>query len=123
MERKKVTVRDLLALKGQRKIINSSVMDVSMAAIIDASDVDMTGAGATVAAMVIQGHSSPIPATLDQVLLYLLIESPRRLCPPGRDVRPRDHRSSSISMLGITRQGAAETASPCGISFASSTGR
>ncbi len=71
MQSKKVTVRDLLALKGQRKIINSSVMDVSMAAIIDASDVDMTGAGATVAAMVIQGHSSPIPATLEQVLLYL----------------------------------------------------
>jgi len=71
MAPKKVTVRDLLALKGKRKIVNSSVMDVSMARIIDASDVDMTGAGASNAAMIIQGHRTPIPATLDQVLIYL----------------------------------------------------
>lgn len=58
-----------------------------------------------------------------EVLLYLLIESPGRLCPPGRDVRPRYHRSSYISTLGIMRQGAMETASPCGMSLASSTGR
>ncbi len=71
MAPKKVTVRDLLALKGKRKIINSSVMDASMAKIIDTSKVDMTGAGASVAGMIIQGHLSPIPATLDQVLIYL----------------------------------------------------
>jgi 3-methyl-2-oxobutanoate hydroxymethyltransferase len=69
--RKKVTVPDLLALKGKRKIINGSVMDVSMAAIIDASNIDMCGCGASVAAMVIQGYTNPIPATMDQVLLYL----------------------------------------------------
>ena len=71
MKRKKVTIPDLLAKKGKEKVINSSVMDASMAAIIDASNVDMTGAGATVAAMVIQGYHSPIPATMEQVLLYL----------------------------------------------------
>ena len=71
MARKKVTVPGLLAKKGREKIINSSVMDVSMAAIIDASDVDMTGAGATIAAMVIQGYQNPIPATMEQVLIYL----------------------------------------------------
>ena len=68
---KKVTIRDLLAKKGKEKVINSSVMDVSMAAIIDASQVDMTGAGATNAAMAIHGYTNPIPATMDQVLLYL----------------------------------------------------
>lgn len=71
MERKKVTVTDLLALKGKRKIVNSSIMDVSMARIIDESDIDMAGAGASLAAMVIQGYYTPIPATLDQILLYL----------------------------------------------------
>ena len=71
MKRKKVTIPDLLSKKGKKKIINSSVMDVSMAAIIDASDVDMTGAGATNAAMAIHGYTNPIPATMEQVLLYL----------------------------------------------------
>ena len=68
---KKVTIRDLQAKKGKEKVINSSVMDVSMAAIIDASQVDMTGAGATNAAMATQGYTNPIPATMEQVLLYL----------------------------------------------------
>ena len=71
MGREKVTIPRVLAKKGKEKVINSSVMDVSMAAIIDASDVDMTGAGATNAAMAIQGYTNPIPATMDQVLLYL----------------------------------------------------
>lgn len=71
MNSRKVTVRDLLAKKGKQKIVNSSVMDVSMAMIIDASDVDMAGAGASIAAMCIQGYTNPIPATLDQILLYL----------------------------------------------------
>ena len=71
MAEKKVTVRELLALKGKRKVINTSVMDASMAQIIDKSGADMTGAGVSLAAMIIQGHFTPIPATLDQVLIYL----------------------------------------------------
>jgi 3-methyl-2-oxobutanoate hydroxymethyltransferase len=71
MATRKITIPELLAAKGRRKVVNASVMNVSMAAIIDASEVDMCGAGATVAAMVIQGYTSPIPATLDQVLVYL----------------------------------------------------
>ncbi len=68
---KKNTVPDLLALKGVRKVINTAVMDASMAQVIDETRSDMTGAGATVAAMVVHGHHSPIPATLDQILIYL----------------------------------------------------
>lgn len=71
MAAKKVTVPSLLALKGKRKVINSAVMDASMAAVINASSVDMAGAGASLAAMIIQGHYSPIPATLDEVMIYL----------------------------------------------------
>lgn len=67
----KVTVRDLLAKKGKQKVVNGSVMDASMAAIVNASKLDMAGAGASVAAMVIQGYHNPIPATMEQVMLYL----------------------------------------------------
>ena len=71
MSNQKVTIPHLLSLKGKRKILNGSVMDASMAKIIDASNLDMAGAGASTAAMIIHGYTTPIPATLEQVLVYL----------------------------------------------------
>ena len=71
MERKKLTIRDIQAKKGREKITFTSVNDVSTAKIIDASDADMAGAGAVVAAMSIMGYKRSLPSVMGQVLIYL----------------------------------------------------
>jgi len=71
MSQGKVTIRDIQAKKGKEKITFTSVTDVSTARIIDASDADMAGAGAVVAAMSILGYTRSLPSVMEQVLIYL----------------------------------------------------
>ncbi len=71
MQPKKTTISDIQAMKGKRKITFSSVTDVSMASILDASEVDMVGAGAVVAAMSIMGYQRSLSSVMEQVLIYL----------------------------------------------------
>jgi len=71
MEPKKLTIRDIQAKKGKEKITFTSVNDVSTARIADASDADITGAGAVVAAMSIMGYKRSLPSVMGQVLIYL----------------------------------------------------
>ncbi len=71
MQQRKTTIADIQAMKGKRKITFSSVTDVSMAKIMDASEVDMVGAGAVVAAMSIMGYKRSLSSVMEQVLIYL----------------------------------------------------
>ena len=68
--RKPVTVPGLRAMKAQgRKIVMSTAYDASFAAQIEAAGVDVALVGDSLG-MVVQGHRSTLPVTLDQMAYH-----------------------------------------------------
>ena len=67
-DRKPVTVPGLLAMKAQgRRIVMLTAYDASFAWHLEAAGVDVALVGDSLG-MVVQGHASTLPVTLDQMV-------------------------------------------------------
>lgn len=66
---KKVTVPDLRARKGGEKISMVTAYDFTMARLVDEAGAEMILVGDSLG-MVVQGHSSTIPVTLDEMVYH-----------------------------------------------------
>jgi 3-methyl-2-oxobutanoate hydroxymethyltransferase len=70
MAQKKITVPKLLSYKsGNKKIVMVTAYDATFSRLIDHADVDMVLVGDSLG-MVIQGHDSTLPVTLDDVIYH-----------------------------------------------------
>ncbi|MCC6041433.1 MAG: 3-methyl-2-oxobutanoate hydroxymethyltransferase [Desulfurococcaceae archaeon] len=70
MERGKVTVRDVLKMKGKEKIAMITAYDYASAKLVDAAGVDIILVGDSVG-MVVHGLDSTLPVTMDTMLLHV----------------------------------------------------
>jgi len=68
-KRSRVTVPELVALKGTRKISMLTAYDYPMAAMLDAAGVDSILVGDSMS-MVVQGHETTLPVTLDEIIYH-----------------------------------------------------
>lgn len=64
---KKITVYDIVAQKGQRKITVLTAYDASMAAVLDDQGIDIVLVGDSVG-MVVLGYNSTVPVTMDEMI-------------------------------------------------------
>jgi len=65
----RLTLHDLRRLAGERKLATLTCYDASFAALLDAAEVDLILVGDSLG-MVIQGHDSTLPVTLDDVAYH-----------------------------------------------------
>jgi 3-methyl-2-oxobutanoate hydroxymethyltransferase len=70
LERSKVTVRDVLKMKGREKIAMITAYDYVSAKLVDAAGVDIILVGDSVG-MVVHGLDSTLPVTMDTMLLHV----------------------------------------------------
>lgn len=66
---KRLTVPQLRALKGQRKISMLTAYDFTMGQLLDEAGVDAILVGDSLS-MVVQGHENTLPATLDEMIYH-----------------------------------------------------
>ena len=67
--RPKLTVPDLRAMKGQRRIVSLTAYDASFARVLDAAGVDLVLVGDSLG-MVVQGHDSTLPVSVADIVYH-----------------------------------------------------
>ncbi|ABN70472.1 3-methyl-2-oxobutanoate hydroxymethyltransferase [Staphylothermus marinus F1] len=67
---KKITIRDILKMKGKKKIVMVTAYDYPFAKLVDEAGVDIILVGDS-AGMVVHGLPSTIPVTMDMMLLHV----------------------------------------------------
>jgi len=70
LSRSKVTVRDILKMKGREKIAMITAYDYVSAKLVDAAGVDIILVGDSVG-MVVHGYESTLPVTMDAMMLHV----------------------------------------------------
>ncbi|MBF0367951.1 MAG: 3-methyl-2-oxobutanoate hydroxymethyltransferase [Magnetococcales bacterium] len=66
---RRVTLPDLIAMKGERKIVSVTAYDFSFARLLDRANIDILLVGDSLG-MVIQGHDTTLPVTLDEMIYH-----------------------------------------------------
>ncbi|MCA9268820.1 MAG: 3-methyl-2-oxobutanoate hydroxymethyltransferase, partial [Planctomycetales bacterium] len=67
--KKRLTVPQFAALKGQRRIAMLTAYDFAMAQLVDEAGVDAILVGDSLS-MVVQGHENTLPVTLDEMIYH-----------------------------------------------------